>query len=560
MSKTVFTLIATAVFGGVVFAQAPAILTNGTVNAADYSRTFAPGAIVSIFGTNLSASTGGAVSVPLPTTLAGTTVNVISGSSSSPASLFYVSPTQINAQLPYTIAPGPVQIQVQSAVASSASDTITVAVRAPKVFTVDFSGTGSAVATDPQSNVLTAANPVKPAETIVVYMNSLGATDQTVAAGALSPGVGSGTTAKVVDTISATMNGLPATVTFAGLTPNSVGLYQVNLSAPFIVLTGPVTLVVTVGGVASQTTVTTPYQQLGFYNTVLGGRAIAGQTTTGAAGTTSDLAFRQSDAIAWGANGLNTWDKTDTGVSAAAVSGEAFTLKSGTSTIYDNNGIEDGSLASFYNNTGGGADTTKPGLVTTFSMSNYFPLVFASDVHLAQSSTITEMIGYFDCNGSATLPFDDQNPYIKYRMNIWSNVNGAPKDTGNFVGDVFTSDTAGGTFSISTTSVSRISSSTTNAPDAICRLDYKPTTPITLAAGDYWFSHDASIRATPAVGGTSTSQSITITELRTVIDMQKTANTGKRTTVNFFGKSLFYEESWKMPIAVEVRPSAISNN
>lgn len=54
-------------------AQTPAIATSGTVNAADYSRDFAPGAIVSIFGTNLAASSGGATSIPLPTTLGGAT-------------------------------------------------------------------------------------------------------------------------------------------------------------------------------------------------------------------------------------------------------------------------------------------------------------------------------------------------------------------------------------------------------------------------------------------------------------------------------------------------------
>ena len=39
-------------------AQAPSISTSGTVNAADYSRDFAPGAIISIFGTNLSVRNG----------------------------------------------------------------------------------------------------------------------------------------------------------------------------------------------------------------------------------------------------------------------------------------------------------------------------------------------------------------------------------------------------------------------------------------------------------------------------------------------------------------------
>ena len=51
-----------------------------------------------------------------------------------------------------------------------------------------------------------------------------------------------------------------------------------------------------------------------------------------------------------------------------------MTLKNGASVVYDNNGIEDKSGASFYSNPGGGADNLKPGLVNLYSMSNYFPL------------------------------------------------------------------------------------------------------------------------------------------------------------------------------------------
>jgi hypothetical protein len=303
-----------------------------------------------------------------------------------------------------------------------------------------------------------------------------------------------------------------------------------------------------------------PYRQLGFYQTILGGKAVSGQTLTGAAGANSDLAFRQNDQIAWGTEGLNAWSK-NTGLAStmSVVTGEAITLKNGSSVVYDNNGIEDQSNASFYNNSGGGADTSKPGLSLTFSMSNYFPLVFASDIKMAQAATITELIGYFDCNGSATLPFDDQNPYLKYRMNIWSSATGpVPKETGNFTGDVFSSDNVGGTFSISQTSVSRISSVSTNAPDPICRLDYKPATPIALAAGEYWFSHDASIRTTPAATSTSTAPTLTLTELRSVMDMQTSTASVKPTKIDLLGKSLIYQETWKMPIAVEVRPTAIS--
>jgi uncharacterized protein (TIGR03437 family) len=56
-----------------------------------------------------------------------------------------------------------------------------------------------------------------------------------------------------------TIGGLPAQVTFSGLTPGSVGLYQVNAVIPPGVLTG--TVVVTVGGQASQDGVTIAVKQ-----------------------------------------------------------------------------------------------------------------------------------------------------------------------------------------------------------------------------------------------------------------------------------------------------------
>src|ERR1017187_8426742 len=84
---------------GVGHAQAPNIASQGTVNSADYSRGFAPGALISIFGSNLASSTGQPAAFPLPKSLAGASVQLASSGEALP--LWYVSPAQINAQLPY---------------------------------------------------------------------------------------------------------------------------------------------------------------------------------------------------------------------------------------------------------------------------------------------------------------------------------------------------------------------------------------------------------------------------------------------------------------------------
>lgn len=79
-------------------------LISGVVNASSYASPVEPGSIVSIFGSNLAIGTQGAQasSPPLPRMLAETTVTF----SDIKAALLYVSPTQINAQIPSSITPG----------------------------------------------------------------------------------------------------------------------------------------------------------------------------------------------------------------------------------------------------------------------------------------------------------------------------------------------------------------------------------------------------------------------------------------------------------------------
>ena len=65
------------------------------VNGAEFTASVAPGGIVTIFGEGLANGTAQFSTVPLPTSLKGTTVTV----NGEPLPLYYVSPNQINAQL-----------------------------------------------------------------------------------------------------------------------------------------------------------------------------------------------------------------------------------------------------------------------------------------------------------------------------------------------------------------------------------------------------------------------------------------------------------------------------
>jgi len=85
----------------------------------------------------------------------------------------------------------------------------------------------------------------------VMYLVGLGATDPSVASGTSSP---SSTLAKVTDTPTVTVDALPASVAFAGLTPGFVGLYQINFQVPAGAHSGEVEVDVTQNGVAANPT------------------------------------------------------------------------------------------------------------------------------------------------------------------------------------------------------------------------------------------------------------------------------------------------------------------
>jgi uncharacterized protein (TIGR03437 family) len=148
----------------------------------------------------------------------------------SPAPLVFVSPTQINAQIPYEVTmldpafPFPAVVVTSGGVASLAAKTATILGSAPGIFQY---GTNRAVAQNQDNSINASDKPAKVGSTIIVYMTGGGALDHTVATGA-----GSSPLSRLLQPITATIGGQPATISFAGLTPGFVGLIQVNLVVP----------------------------------------------------------------------------------------------------------------------------------------------------------------------------------------------------------------------------------------------------------------------------------------------------------------------------------------
>jgi hypothetical protein len=77
----------------------PQIDPAGVVNAASFAQPISPGSLVSIFGSNLAATTMTAQGVPLPTELAGTSVTL----NGTRAQLLFVSQRQINLEAPSSL-------------------------------------------------------------------------------------------------------------------------------------------------------------------------------------------------------------------------------------------------------------------------------------------------------------------------------------------------------------------------------------------------------------------------------------------------------------------------
>ncbi len=222
-------------FSGAALAQSPSYTAASIVNASDFSTgPFAPGSLISIFGTSLSFNTAGlsagnTESNQLPLMLGN--VQVLIANMTAP--LLYVSPTQINLMIPSILTPGNVALQVlrQGVVGPAVTLPLVAAAPAPFVSSDHF-----VVAQDYNARyaLATASAPAKPGDLIVLYATGLGGTQPLPATGEIPQsaayivGFSSGA-------LQVLLNGKaidPSTIPYAGLTPGFGGLYQINFFLP----------------------------------------------------------------------------------------------------------------------------------------------------------------------------------------------------------------------------------------------------------------------------------------------------------------------------------------
>jgi uncharacterized protein (TIGR03437 family) len=217
------------------------------VNAAGFSGSqLAPGEIISIFATNLAFTTAQAREFPLPRELGGTSVTL--GGVSLP--LFYVSPGQINAQVPFEASPGSAALVVkQVGTNQESSVTVTLAATAPGIF-VAADGVTALAVDAPSGRLITAENPAAAGSVVTLFASGLGAVNPPVASGAA--GALQEPFNRTTQTVSVTVGDRAAEVLFSGLAPGYAGLYQLNLRLPSPLPTGTVSIVITAGAATSK--------------------------------------------------------------------------------------------------------------------------------------------------------------------------------------------------------------------------------------------------------------------------------------------------------------------
>lgn len=221
-------------------ASTPYIDPTGVINAASFApftTGVSPGELVSIFGSNLATSTvvtqGG---VTFPPTLGGVRVLM----NNRPSALYFVSPGQIAAIVPYGTTEGVVQVQVERNGVTSNAVTMFRYATSPGIFSQSQSGEGIGAVLHTDYSLVTEAKPARPGEVVQVFLTGLGAVFPTIAAGAAG-----GTTdlnKTLPNSVVGYIDNLTAEVSYAGLAPGLSGLYQMNVKVPDNASTGNVFL------------------------------------------------------------------------------------------------------------------------------------------------------------------------------------------------------------------------------------------------------------------------------------------------------------------------------
>ena len=226
------------------FLEVPVVFTvgfsgatiGGVANGASFQQAFAPGMVLSVFGAQLARKTQVVSSPPLPLSLAGVSASV----NGVAAPLYFISPGQINLQIPYETSAGTAILGVNNN-GQVTFFIFSVTPAAPGIF-VDPNHPGTLV---PFSTA-------RRGDTLLAFVTG---------EGSVSPALATGATPFAATPISllpqpllpvaVTVGGVPARIAFAGVASGLAGASQINFVIPDNAPMGVQPVVVTVGGIAT---------------------------------------------------------------------------------------------------------------------------------------------------------------------------------------------------------------------------------------------------------------------------------------------------------------------
>jgi uncharacterized protein (TIGR03437 family) len=215
-----------------VASASSSIRIDGITNAASFQLAAAPGMMAAVFGSQLASAPGQPTGIPLPLqlNLASVTINGVA------APLLFVSPGQLNIQIPYEAGAGPAVMGIDFN-GQVAYHEFTIAPSAPGIFA--WGGALAPVSSGP------------PGDTLSLYMTG---------EGDVSPFFGTNQTPpstvpldqlpKPVLPVAVTVGGVPAAIQFIGIPTGLLGT-MINFTIPPGMTAGVQPLVVTVNGVSS---------------------------------------------------------------------------------------------------------------------------------------------------------------------------------------------------------------------------------------------------------------------------------------------------------------------
>jgi uncharacterized protein (TIGR03437 family) len=210
------------------------LIVGGASNAASGQQSYAPGMLLSVYGTALGDFEQSAGTIPLPQYLAGfeAWVNGVM------APLYYVSPNQVNIQIPYETQPGP-NILIVGNPYVNVNYNLKIVPAAPGIF---------------MTNGFTAApfSSAARGQTVTLFITGDGQVSPALADGATpAPGTPPTSLPSPKLPVTLTVGGQTATIVLIGIPTGLVGVTQINYTVPENAPLGVQPVVVTVGGVAS---------------------------------------------------------------------------------------------------------------------------------------------------------------------------------------------------------------------------------------------------------------------------------------------------------------------